>query len=315
MLAESAAQPLVLVLEDLHWGDLPSVKFIDSALRAASERPFMVLALARPEVHETFPNLWEQRSLQEIRLGPLVRRAGERSCARSSAPTSTPRQCARLLERAAGNAFYLEELIRAFAEGSGLHRHVPARRSHRLRAAGRAGCRARRVVAPGYGARDGRGTPRVVSTRWLVACSAPRACSARSSGGAGSSRSPAATTRRARSTTGSPSSRVREIVQRRDDSRFPAEHEYQFRHALVRDAAYQMLTAEDRALGHKLAGEWLGDAGEHEAMVLAEHFERGVALDKAAIFYGRAAAQALEGNDFTAARMRAERAHPLRRAR
>jgi molecular chaperone GrpE len=38
----------------------------------------MVLAIARGEVHETFPNLWEQRSLQEIRLGPLVRRAGER---------------------------------------------------------------------------------------------------------------------------------------------------------------------------------------------------------------------------------------------
>jgi tetratricopeptide (TPR) repeat protein len=69
-----------------------------------------------------------------------------------------------------------------------------------------------------------------------------------------------------------------------------------------------MLTAEDRVLGHKLAGEWLGHAGEHETMVLAEHFERGSALDKAATYYARAAAQALEGNDFTAARMRADRA-------
>ncbi len=38
----------------------------------------MVLALARPEVHELFPRLWAERSLQEIRLGELVRRASER---------------------------------------------------------------------------------------------------------------------------------------------------------------------------------------------------------------------------------------------
>ena len=124
VLAESASGPLVLVLEDLHWGDLPSVTFIDSALRAASERPFMVLAIARGEVHETFPNLWEQRSLQEIRLGPLVRRAGERLVREVLGDDVDPAQCARLLDRAAGNVFYLEELIRAFAEGSGL---APAR--------------------------------------------------------------------------------------------------------------------------------------------------------------------------------------------
>jgi len=31
--AATAAQPLVLVLEDLHWGDRPTVQFLDSALR------------------------------------------------------------------------------------------------------------------------------------------------------------------------------------------------------------------------------------------------------------------------------------------
>jgi tetratricopeptide (TPR) repeat protein len=43
-------------------------------------------------------------------------------------------------------------------------------------------------------------------------------------------------------------------------------------------------------------------------MVLAEHFERGAVLDKAATHYARAAAQALEGNDFEVARARADRA-------
>ena len=308
ILTEAALGPLVLVIEDLHWGDLPSVSFLDTALRAASERPFMVLAIARGEVHETFPNLWEQRSLQEIRLGPLVRRAGERLVREVLGENVDAAHVARLLDRAAGNVFYLEELIRAFAEGSGLATGrtgismappvtssgsmlseidpwslpgtVLAMVEARL---GRLDPMARRVLraASVFGEVFWRGGLLALTggdykasevSDWLVELSR------------------------------------REIVQRRDVSRFPSEDEYQFRHALVRDAAYQMLTPDDRALGHKLAGEWLCDAGEHEAMVLAEHFERGGTLDKAAIYYARAAEQALEGNDFTAARMRAERA-------
>ncbi|AUX30309.1 uncharacterized protein SOCE836_024090 [Sorangium cellulosum] len=40
--------------------------------------PWMVLALARPEVHETFPRLWAERQTQEIRLKALPRWACER---------------------------------------------------------------------------------------------------------------------------------------------------------------------------------------------------------------------------------------------
>jgi tetratricopeptide (TPR) repeat protein len=309
VLAEVGAGPLVLILEDLHWGDLPSVSFLDSALRAAGERPFMVLAIARGEVHETFPSLWEQRSLQEIRLGPLVRRAGERLVKEVLGEDVDPAHCARLLDRAAGNVFYLEELIRAFAEGTAL-------------AVARTGT----TIPPPVPTSSGGSLPEV--TPWSLPGTVLAMVEAR----LGRLDPMARRVLRAASLFGEvfwrggllaltggdyKASEVddwlaelvrREIVQRRDVSRFPAEHEYIFRHALVRDAAYQMLTVEDRTLGHRLAGEWLGDAGEHEAMVLAEHFERGGALDKAATFYARAASQALEGNDFTAARMRAERA-------
>ncbi len=308
VVAEAGSGPLVVVLEDLHWGDLPSVTFIDSALRAANERPFMVLAIARGEVHETFPNLWEQRSLQEIRLGPLVRRAGERLVREVLGDDVDPAVCARLLDRAAGNVFYLEELIRAFAEGSGL-------------AAPRSG-----ASVPPPALTDAVGLPAL--DPWSLPGTVLAMVEARLERLDPMARR----VLRAASLFGEvfwrggllaltggdyKASEVddwlaelcrREIVQRRDVSRFPSDQEYQFRHALVRDAAYQMLTAEDRTLGHRLAGDWLGDAGEHEAMVLAEHFERGGALDKAATFYARAAAQALEGNDFTAARMRADRA-------
>ncbi|MBX3188798.1 MAG: protein kinase [Labilithrix sp.] len=307
VLAETKGGPLLVVLEDLHWGDLPSVTFIDSALRAAGERPLFVIAVARSEIHETFPTLWEQRSLQEIRLGPLVRRAGERLVREVLGESLDAAECARLLDRAAGNVFYLEELIRAYAENTGM---VAGRtgttipppaptsgptldvdpwslpgtvlamveaRLERLDPMARRVLRAASIFGEvfwrgGLLALTGGDYKATEVDDWLVELAR------------------------------------REIVQRRDVSRFPSEHEYQFRHGLVRDAAYQMLTAEDRALGHRLAGDWLGRAGEHEAMVLAEHFERGGALDKAATYYARAASQALEGNDFTAARMRADRA-------
>ena len=68
---------------------------------------------------------------------------------------------------------------------------------------------------------------------------------------------------------------IAELITERPTSRFPGEREYTFRHALVRDGAYALLTPEDRALGHRLAGVWLEQSGEPGAVVLAEHFERG----------------------------------------
>jgi tetratricopeptide (TPR) repeat protein len=92
----------------------------------------------------------------------------------------------------------------------------------------------------------------------------------------------------------------REVISLRPDRRFPDEKEYGFRHALVRESAYGMLTESDRTLGHRLAGEWLLRAGEREAVVLAEHFERGNLAVEAVEHYRHAAEQALGGDDFAA---------------
>ncbi|HEX7837606.1 MAG TPA: serine/threonine-protein kinase PknK, partial [Kofleriaceae bacterium] len=116
--AETSAHPVLLVLEDLHWGDFGTVRFIDAALRDRGERPWMVLALARPEVFEMFPRLWaERQNVQEIRLKELGRRAGERLVRQVLGDSVGPETIERLVKQADGNAFYLEELIRAAAEG------------------------------------------------------------------------------------------------------------------------------------------------------------------------------------------------------
>src|SRR5262249_14671136 len=114
-----ARGPVVLVLEDLHWGDAPSVRLVDAALRNLSDRPLFVLASARPEIHERFPRLWGERRVQEIRLEPLSRRASERLVREVLGADVSAALVNHLVARADGNAFYLEELIRAAAERAG----------------------------------------------------------------------------------------------------------------------------------------------------------------------------------------------------
>ena len=279
--AECAARPLLLVLEDLHWGDAPSVKLIDAALRVLSEAPLMVLALARPEVLDRFPTLWSERGAQTLALVELTTKRSTRLVRAVLGDAVPEAVVARIVERAQGNAFYLEELIRAVAEGRSAGDDLPETvlamvqgRIERLEPDARRLLRAASVFGEIFWRR---GVGALVSDLaqlddWLDTLV------------------------------------EREVIKRRGPGKFPEEEEYSFRHALVREAAYAMLTEEDRALGHRLAGEWLDHAGEGAAVVLAEHFERGRQSVRAASAYQRAADQALAANDFEAAIARAERA-------
>ncbi len=280
--AETAHKPLLLLLEDLHWGDLPSVQLIDAALRALRERPLMVLSLARPEVHELFPRLWAGRGVQEIRLGELTRKASEKLVREVLGETLSADAVTKLVERAAGNAFYLEELIRAAAEGPADQPPLTVvamvqARLERLEPDARRVLRAASVFGQvfwrsGVMTLLGGEAHAAALDEWLSELV------------------------------------ERETISRRAESKFPGEEEFIFRHALVRDGAYAMLTEADARLGHQLAAQWLTAAGESDAMMMAEHFERGGEPARAIDWFKRAAEHALEGNDYDAVVVRAERA-------
>ncbi|MBX7197029.1 MAG: AAA family ATPase [Sandaracinaceae bacterium] len=266
--AECAVHPLLLVFEDLHWGDLPSVRFVDAVLRSQSDAPLFVLALARPEVHELFPNLWRGRRVQELVLPELTRRASTTLARHALGPSASEGVIARLVDRAAGNPFFLEELVRALAEGHGetsdtvlvmiqsRTEALPARERRVLRAASVFG-----------------------EVFW--------------SGGiaAVTGSSPDSIEPLIESLIG------RELLVRRATATFPSEIELAFRHGLVREGAYATLTDDDRRAAHLAAGTWLEGAGETNALVLAEHFERGERPERAATHYARASQQAFEGGD------------------
>jgi tetratricopeptide (TPR) repeat protein len=83
--------------------------------------------------------------------------------------------------------------------------------------------------------------------------------------------------------------------------------EYAFRHALLRQAAYEMLPPSEKRLGHLLAGKYLEQAGERQGIVLADHFERAGENPRAIHWLGVAAQQALDADDLVETIARVER--------
>jgi len=247
--AESRRHPLVLVLEDLHWGDLPSVTLLDESLRVLAGHPLFVLALGRPEVLNLFPHLWAERGVCHIHLSELPPQASERLVREVLGPGVEAETVARLVGVAGGNAFYLEELIRAVAARSpqALPVTVLAMAQARLeqldveaRRILRAGSVFGRVFWPGGVRALLSGQPVVGNLEpWLELLV------------------------------------EHEILNRAGPRRLPGEPTFAFRHELLREAAYASLTDDDRVTGHRLAGSWLEAAGERDPVVLAEHCERG----------------------------------------
>jgi hypothetical protein len=278
--AEVAHAPVLLVLDDLHHGDLPSVNVVDASLRLLREQPLLVIAMARPEVSSFFPDLWKERQLSELALPELSRKAATRLAREVLGASADDGVVERVVSQSAGNAFYLEELLRQVAEGrdNTLPGTVLAMAQARLESLGAA---ARRVLRAGaiFGDHFHPGG--------LVALAGAEAAQIQ----------------------GVITELIdREVLVRRPgEARQGGEQEVAFRHALVREAAYALLTEADRTLGHRLAGDWLERNGAGDAVELAEHFARGGESQRAAACYARAAREALAGNDVVAALERAAR--------
>lgn len=299
--AECEAAPLLVVLEDLQWGDLPTVSVIDAAMHDLAELPFMVVALARPEVNDIFPNLWSGRSVQTVRLGSLGKRACEKLVRQVLGPAVPDATLGLVVERSSGNAFYLEELIRSIAEGK--HDALPetivataAARLERLDAEERRVLRAASVFG------------QVFTNTGVAALLGHRAQTP--AGPASQTPAPSAN---AETNAWLDALVGREFITRRDHGPKSDGDRFAFRHAFVREAAYSMLTDADRALGHRLAGEWLESMGDADAITLAEHFERGSEPGRAIGWYRRAAEHALTGNDLEGTLSRVSRALDLDR--
>ena len=274
--AESEHHPVFLLLEDLHWGDFASVNYIDAALRVLRNKPLMVLGLARPEVDERFFGMWRDRHPHRISLPPLGKRA-EQEFVRRVLGEVSEEIMAWLIDHAQGNPFYLEELVRAVATNGDLSQipdTVLGTVRVRFDAVGEgsklvlraASIYGQSFTADGVKALVGEMNDEDVD-RWLEILV------------------------------------MKEILFTRQAG--PA-RQHVFRHGLLHQAAYAMLSPKEEVDGHYMAGDFLEEAGERDAIVLADHFEKGEKPARAVRWLRVAANQAMEVDDLKAALDRVE---------
>ena len=277
--AECTERPVLLLLEDLHWSDGASLDLVDAALREVGEQPLAVVGFARPELTERRPGLWRGR-VQELPLPPLGKRACNHLVREILGKALPQPQVDRLVEQSAGNALFLEELIRAAHDGKS--DEAPATVLAMLQARiGRLEPTLRRVlraasvfgetfVSDGVLALFGHETPGDELARWLEDL-------------------------------------IREeIVELRRGERLVGGQAYRFRHALMREAVYGLLTDEDRLLGHRAAAAFLAERNGEPAVV-AEHYALAGDIESAGKHLETAVAHAYDKADIETAGRLAKR--------
>ena len=111
LVARCRAQPQLIVLDDLQWADAASVAVIDELVELVPGLPLLVVALYRSD----WTHGWSGKSFyQQMNLGRLRTDDAlllSRDLARGRALPDD--LVDRILERSAGNPFFLEELLRA----------------------------------------------------------------------------------------------------------------------------------------------------------------------------------------------------------
>lgn len=278
--AASGRRPVVLVLDDCQWGDLATLRYCDHVMRSSASHSMVLVAMVRPGA-SPWATVGAASQFTRIQLLGLSRDSSLEFLHDVLGADLDPRLAERLVERAAGNPLYLEELARAIGQrgSEDLGDTIAAMMHSRLQSLGfdaRQILRAASVFGQvfwldGVVALRQRGSARALVREWLDELV------------------------------------ELELVVHRPVSRFLGDEEYEFHHQSVRDAAYGMLTEQDTLAAHRSVASWLRAHGERDAYVLAEHSRHGGESAQAARYYVEAARKAFARQEFDAVTEMTER--------
>jgi class 3 adenylate cyclase/tetratricopeptide (TPR) repeat protein len=114
MIGVTRVAPLAIAIEDLHWADSSTLELLQLVVEQAASAPLMLLCTARPE----FRGKWPPRTIEtQIKLGPLsahnARMIVQRVAAGKTLPEAT---VATVVDRTGGVPLFVEELTRAVLE-------------------------------------------------------------------------------------------------------------------------------------------------------------------------------------------------------
>ncbi len=266
--ALAAGGPIVGVVEDIHWAD-PALLDLLEDLAERVQGPILFVCPSRPELTAGRPG-WGggRRNFSSISLDPLTRDDADRLVHELLAIDDLPSSVrVRILERAEGNPFFLEEIVRHLIDEGLL-----VRRDGRWGAAGGIedveipdtvqGVLAARIDLLEPVDKRALQSAAVVGrvfwpgpVRLLVGDGAPIDDALRAL-------------------------EERELVLSRLSSAIAGEPEFIFKHILTRDVAYETLPRRDRSAAHARVARWIeetvGERSREFVELLAYHYATSV---------------------------------------
>ncbi|MFY9821880.1 MAG: AAA family ATPase [Thermoanaerobaculia bacterium] len=256
-------QPLVLLIEDLHWLDPTTLGLLDRLVEQGASAPLLLLLTLRSHTLEV---LWGPRAhLTQITLAPLndaeAERLIEEVAGEQSLPAAVRQQ---IVARTDGVPLFLEELTKAVLESheSGERQELPATLRDSLAE------RLDRLGSAKEVAQIAAVIGRVFSFELLAAvCSSEEAVLLQE---------------------------LRRLVQAELVYRkgFGGQAKYLFKHALVQDAAYESLLKRERQQIHRQIAETLAtrfpETVETSPEILAHHYTEAGLTEPAIDFWVRA---------------------------
>lgn len=260
--------PVILVFEDLHWAQESLLNVLERVGVRGPDIPILTLCLARPELLERRPD-WGARmpSYTSLSLHPLPVEQSRSLISELLDGEDMPADVREaILNRAEGNPFFIEEILRRLIDGGEL---VRDERGWRL-ASPSVEIRIPDTIHGILASRLDLLTPlekRVILDAsvagrvfWLNAAAAM--------GDMPPAEAEAALERLA----------DRDLIEERPVSSFAGEREFAFTHALIREVAYSMMPKMARSARHLRFAGWLQEASrrpiEESLDVLAYHFEQ-----------------------------------------
>ena len=116
--AVAAAGPLVVVLDDIHWGEEVFLDLVDHVADLSRDAPILLLCMARPELLDRRPG-WGGGKLNAttVLLEPLTAADADVLVARLlDGTTADDSLRARILDAAEGNPLFVEEMVALLRE-------------------------------------------------------------------------------------------------------------------------------------------------------------------------------------------------------
>jgi class 3 adenylate cyclase/tetratricopeptide (TPR) repeat protein len=256
-LAEALARerPLVLVFEDIHWGEPTLLDLIEHLADWIRDVPVLVVCLARPELLDERPT-WGGGKLNatSILLEPLSREESSMLIRTLAGTELSPETGDRIAVAAEGNPLFLEQMLAMLAESEN----------------GVAEIAVPPAIQALLSARLDRLTP---DERQVIECASVEG-EVFHVGGVVELSSP----RTREAVRSQLTSLVRKELIRPELPALPGEEAFGFRHALIRDAAYASLPKEARSDFHERHARWLEltfqDRATEADEFLAYHLEQ-----------------------------------------